>query len=48
MQLLNVIMPGNARIVYEMIFQVTTFDLVPTDSVEKRLGFLLDGYDNSK
>ena len=31
-----------------MIFQVTTFDLVPTDSVEERLEFLLDGYDNSK
>ena len=48
MHLLNVIMPANARIVYEMLFSVTTFDLVSTDSVVERLDVLLDGFDKSR
>ena len=33
MQLLNVIMPGNVSIVYEMIYMIATFDLIPMDVV---------------
>ena len=47
MQLLNVIMPGNVSIVYDMIYLIATFDLIPMESVDEYVTVLLTDLDNS-
>ena len=47
MQLLNVIMPGNISIVYDIIYMIATFDLIPMDMVDEHAEKLLSGLDNS-
>ena len=41
MQLLNVIMPGNVSIVYDIIYDIATFDLIPVEIMLEKINPLL-------
>ena len=45
--LLSIILPGNAKVLYQMIYGLCTFDLVPMDSIEEELNAAIGEFDHS-
>ena len=45
--LLNVIIPGSAKDMYLMIYEIVTFDLLPMDEIQEYMEEYLGEYDNS-
>lgn len=33
MPFLNIVIPVNAKLVYDMLYEMATFDVIPTDSI---------------
>ena len=45
--LLTIIMPGNASIIYDLLYKIATFDLIEMDSILEKLEGTLQDVDNS-
>ena len=46
--LLNVLLPGNARIVYDATYTIATFDIIPMDFFLEKLEGPLQDLDNAE
>ena len=46
--LLTIIMPGNASVIYDLLYKVATFDLLPIDPILEEIEDSLAEYDNSE
>ena len=46
--LLSVILPGNARIVYDVMYKIATFDIIPMDPLLNTIEESIQDIDNSE